>query len=109
MNNINKNANGIISTAVRLVCLAAVVVMLAISVQVYGASLLWLIVLALFILFYVQLPGLMVLRAAGLRPRYLSTTLALGLFSGWAFILLLYFLADWLRADFILYAVQSVR
>ena len=108
MNNINKNANGIISTAVRLVCLAAVVVMLAISVRVYGAPLSWLLILVLFILFYVQLPGLLVLRVTGLRPKYLSTTLALGLFSGWAFILVLYFLADWLRADFILYAVCPV-
>ena len=100
-------ANGI-QNAVKVLCIVAAAVMIVISIAVYGASAPGLLIMLLFTFFYVQLPGLMVLRAAGLRPRYLSTTLALGLFSGWAFILLLYFLADWLRADFILYAVCPV-
>lgn len=105
MAGISRNTGGIIGTAVRLICLAAVVIMLAISVHVYGASLSWLAVMALFILVYVQLPGLMVIRFAGLSPKHLSTKLALGLFSGWALALAVYFLADWLRSSVILYAV----
>jgi len=98
-------ANTVLSTAVRLLCLTAVVIMLYISVHVYGASVSGLAILAAFALVYVQLPGLLLLRAAGIRPKYLSTTLMLGFFSGWIIDLILYFIADWLRAEMILYAV----
>ena len=73
--------------------------------HVYGASLSGLAILAAFMLVYVQLPGLLLLRAADLKPAYLSTKLALGLFSGWIINLCLYFLADWFRAEILLYAV----
>ena len=108
MSSLNMKSNGIINTAVRLICLAAVFVMLFISVHSYGASLSGLIVMALFVLFYVQLPGQLVLRSAGLRPAHLSTTLALGLFSGWVLNIVVYFLADWLHTVIILYAVSPV-
>ena len=78
--------------------------MLYISVHVYGASLSGLAILAAFALVYVQLPGLLLLKAASLRPKYMSTTLALGFFSGWIIELCVYFLADWLRSEVLLYA-----
>lgn len=102
MSKTSVSANNVLSTAVRLLCLTAVVIMLFISVHVYGASIKGLAILAAFALVYVQLPGLLLLRAAGLRPKYLSATLMLGFFSGWIINLVLYFLADWLHTEILL-------
>ena len=104
MSKTSATANNVLSTAVRLLCLTAVIIMLYISVHVYGASLSGLAILAAFALVYVQLPGLLLLKAASLRPKYMSTTLALGFFSGWIIELCVYFLADWLRSEVLLYA-----
>ena len=108
MSKTSATANNVLSTAVRLLCLTAVIIMLYISVHVYGASLSGLAILAAFALVYVQLPGLLLLKAASLRPKYMSTTLALGFFSGWIIELCVYFLADWLRSEVLLYVLSSL-
>ena len=99
------STRNILSTAVRLICLTAVVIMLLISVTVYGASVPGLLLLALFILAYVQLPGLFILKKFNIEQDHLSTLIALGYFAGWAANLIVYFIADWLHSSIILYAV----
>ena len=108
MKNTGGTISRILSTAVRLLCLTAVVIMLYISVHVYGASLSGLAILAAFAFVYVQLPGLLLLKAADLKPKYISTAMALGFFSGWIIELCVYFLADWLRSETLLYAAGPV-
>lgn len=105
MSTVKNSSNKMLSTAVRLICLTAVVVMLAISVNVYGASFPGLCILAAFTVIYVQLPGLLVLRLTGIKQKYLSTQVAVGFFAGWAVNLIVYFIADWLHSTLILYAV----
>lgn len=84
-----------------LACIAALI-MLFIGVTVYGAPIGSLVILALFFVVYVQIPGLLIVRRMGLDKGHISTALALGIFAGWAYELAVYFLADFLRMDVIL-------
>ncbi len=95
-------------TGVRLACLAACLIMFIISLTVYHADLSGLAVFVLFILFYVQLPGQFLLRLAGIRPAHFSVLLCTGLFTGWAFITLQYFVTELIRTNLLLYAAGPV-
>ena len=99
-------AHNSIFNAVRILCVLLVAAMLIISVTVYGASFTGLLLMVLFVIIYIQLPGMLILKAAGLDKGHMSTTLAMGLFAGWCLDLLLYFLADIAHSNLILYAVS---
>ncbi len=81
---------------------AAVLAMGYISVSVYGAPLGSMAVMAAFFALYVQIPGLLIIRYAGLDRGHISTALALGMFAGWSFEIAVYFIADLLKADILL-------
>ena len=96
-------ANGI-QNAVKVLCIVAAAVMIVISIAVYGASAPGLLIMLLFTIFYVQLPGMLITRAAGLDGSHISTTLAIGLFAGWSMELIVYFIADLMHSNILLYA-----
>ena len=93
---------------VRLVCAALILAMFAASLFVYHADLSGLIIFAAFIVFYVQLPGQMILRLLGLRPDRFSSLLAIGFFTGWAFITLQYFITELLPTNLVLLAAGPI-
>ena len=87
---------------IRLACAALILLMAAISVGVYAAPAADLLVMILFFIFYIQLPGLFIVRWAGVDRGHVSTALAMGAFAGWAAELLLYFINDLTGTDLIL-------
>ena len=87
---------------IRLICAALILLMFAISIGVYAAPAVDLLVMVLFFIFYIQLPGLFIVRWAGMDRGHISTALAMGAFSGWAAELLLYFINDLTGMDLIL-------
>ena len=95
-------------TAVRAVCAAAVIAMILVALLVYHADLPGILLFFAFIIVYVQLPGQLLLRAAGFRPEHFSTLLSVGFFTGWAFITLQYFLTELIPTDLLLYAAGPV-
>lgn len=79
-------------------------VMTAIGVIVYGADVSALCLFALFMIVYVMIPGYAIIRFLKIDTPHLSTILALSLYSGWALCVMLYFLADMLRFNFLVAA-----
>lgn len=103
MNELSVKNNSIARSAAGLICLAAAAVICLISLTVYRASLPNMLIAAAFFIFYVQIPGLYLIRLAGFRNEHISTTLALGVFAGWAFDVLAYFINDLLPGNLALY------
>ncbi len=95
--------NRTMNNAVRLLCLAAVLAMIGIAAGVYRADMAGLLIFAAFIVFYVQLPGQLILKICGIRFDQAPGVLAAGFFTGWAFVTLQYFLTELVPVDLILY------
>lgn len=95
--------NRTLQTGIRLLCFALILVLIIIALAVYHADWQGLLIFAFFIVCYVQLPGQLFLRLAGFRMS-LSATLACGLFTGWAFVTLQYFITELLPTNLLLYA-----
>ena len=91
-------------TICRIACMAGIVLMAAAGVSVYGAPAGDLFIMLAFFVFYIQLPGLLIVRWAGLDKGHVSTALALGIFSGWSAAILLYFITDLLGTNVLLIA-----
>lgn len=98
----------LIMNAVKVLCVAAAVAMIAISITVYGASATGLLIMLLFTIIYIQLPGMLIAKAAGLDRTHMSTTLAAGLFAGWSMELIIYFIADMMHSNILLYVIGPV-
>ena len=97
-----------LQTAVRLLCLAACAAMILIALLVYRANAGGILIAVAFMVIYVQLPGLFLLRMAQFRPGHISTALAAGFFTGWTFITLQYFITELIHTNALLYALGPV-
>lgn len=84
-------------------CMLAVITMGLLGIIVYRASIRELLIMFIFALFYVQLPGLFLIHALSLNNERLSTTLMFGFFTGWAYEIVVYFISDILPTDLLLY------
>ena len=93
---------------IRILSALAAAAMLVVSVVVYKAPVPAVCVFIAYILFYVQLPGLLLIRLAGIRPQHASAELVIGLFTGWALNMLLYFITDCIETNVLLYACGPV-
>ena len=100
----NKTSRGL-QTAVKLLCLITVLAMVGIAAGVYRADMRGLLIFAAFIVFYVQLPGQLILRICGISFDHIPGILACGFFTGWAFVTLQYFVTELIPIDLILYGV----
>ena len=87
---------------VRIVCAIMLFAMASLGMLVYGAPPYELFIMFVFALFYVQLPGLLILRALMQESERISTTLILGFFTGWAYEIALYFISDLFPSDLLL-------
>lgn len=93
---------------IRALSAISVAAMLVVSAVVYKAPVAHICTFIIFILMYVQLPGLMLVRTARIKPRHISALLVIGLFTGWALEMLLYFITDKLGNNILLYSVGPV-
>lgn len=100
--------NPALGNLVKILCIAACVAMLLIAAVVYRADLVSLGIFALFIMFYVQFPGLFLIHLVGLRLTSISARLSTGFFSGWAFIILQYFLTELIGTNILLYVIGPI-
>ena len=105
MDNSFKLLTGEKGNIVRAFCLVAVILMVSISVFIYGAPIGQLAIMTAFFLFYIQLPGMYITKWAGLDKGHISTFLITGAFAGWALTIALYFIADVLRNSVILLVI----
>lgn len=90
--------------AVHIFTLIAALSLVMIGITVYGADPAGLCLFVVFFLCYVLIPGYALTRLVRIRTPHLSTTLSFSLFTGWAFIVLVYFLSDFLPTDILLAA-----
>ena len=102
------SANTKLQNIIRALCVTAVAAMWLTAVFVYGASVSASVLLAAFVIFYVQLPGLLLVSLSGYKGNHLSTDLALGLFSGWGLNVLVYFISDLIPGDFLFQLADSI-
>lgn len=91
--------------SIHIVAVVSVCIMTAIGIFVYGADVCSLSVFFAFLLFYVQLPGLFIIRSLKINFDHISTTLAVSFFAGWGAEIILYFISDLLTTDVLLYSV----
>ena len=97
-----------LNTPVKVICLVLIAAEIAAALAIYHADVMNLLIFAGFIIFYVQLPGQLIMKVLGFRPDHFSTVLAVGFFTGWAFITLQYFITDLIGTDLLLYGAGPV-
>ncbi|MDO4518129.1 MAG: hypothetical protein Q4B78_02860 [Bacillota bacterium] len=97
-----------LNTAIKLLCMAMAVGLLIIAKVVYEADMLSLAIYVGFAIFYVQLPGLFLLRLFRLNFNRLCTRLCAGFFTGWAAVVLQYFICEGIHSNLILYALGPI-
>lgn len=100
--NEESKSRGPVLNLVRLACLICILIMFWISFAVYKAPAKDLLTLFAFFIFYIQLPGLLIVNCLGFEKEYTATKLATGLFAGWAFTILIYFITDLLSNNILL-------
>ena len=105
MSNTSNHQNGILSNIVKILSALAVVAMLAVSIVVYKAHVQSVCIFIAYIIFYVQLPGLFIIRLAGIKPKHASAEIVIGLFTGWSLMMLLYFITDYIKTDILLLTI----
>lgn len=93
---------------IRALCVIAAVAMWLVAVIVYGASVRCSVILAAFVIFYVLLPGMLLVSLSGYKGNHISTDIALSLFSGWGLNVLVYFISDAVPGDLLIYAAGPV-
>lgn len=103
-----KTNKAIYGNLLRLTCAALIVVMLIISVAVYGAPAPQMAITLMFFVFYIQLPGMLIAAWAGTNKGHLSTYLAAGIFAGWGVNVLAFFICDAIGNDMLLFAAGPV-
>lgn len=86
-----------------IISILAAITMIAAGILIYKADIIELLKFFFFIIAYVQLPGLFILRTARIEMKHLSTKIALGLFVGWITEILLYFISDLISTDILLF------
>ena len=67
---------------IRFLCAAVLAAMLITAITVYGMSLPYTLIMAAFLIFYVQLPGLFMIDRMGIKCDHISTALTLSVFDG---------------------------
>lgn len=87
---------------IRFLCAAVLAAMLITAITVYGMSLPYTLIMAAFLIFYVQLPGLFMIDRMGIKCDHISTALTLSVFAGWSMEILVYFINDFIPSDIIL-------
>ncbi|MDD4199950.1 MAG: hypothetical protein PHS19_01025 [Eubacteriales bacterium] len=97
-----------LNNAVKIIMLAAMAAMLIICFAVYKADMVNFAVFVGFILFYVQLPGLLIIRMLRIRFNRPATTLCIGLFTGWGFVVGQYFITELIGTNILLYALGPI-
>ena len=102
------SGNSIVNNIVKILSVAVVIVAGCIGVAFFGADISLLLIMAAFMLFYVLLPGCLIIDAAGPKCDHMSTFLIRGFFTGFALNILLYFITDLIGNDLLLYAVCPV-
>lgn len=100
--------NRTLNNVLRILSAVSIVGMFAVSVLVYKASILSVSCFIAFILFYVQIPGLYLIRLAGVKPQHISVHLVIALLTGWSMTMLLYFITDAIGTNILLYACGPV-
>lgn len=101
-----KNAS--VNMIIKIASLIAMIAMGIISIICFKADVVSLCVFLGFILFYVLLPGLLVIKGIAIELKHKSTELVLSFFIGWALIVLEYFITEIISTNIILYAVGPV-
>lgn len=98
-----RSLSGRLGRPVRLLVMLALVGMLLISIIVYKAPAGAFVHFALYAVFYLQLPGLALLRILKVRLRYSSSHVLVGFWAGWALIIGQYFLCDFIGNSLLLF------
>ena len=97
-----------VSTAVRIISMIAIAAMTLISLTVYHASIPKLLIFAAFAVFYMQLPGLLIMKLLKISSGHISGDLLISFFTGWALVIVQYFLCDLIPGRLILYVLGPV-
>ena len=90
---------------IKSLCILTVFIAEYIGISHYYVNARLLLLLAVFVIFYVFLPGVFIVKLLGLHGEHLSTTLARGFFTGFALNVLLYFLSALIGSNLIHYLV----
>ena len=97
-----------IQNAIRLICVIAIAAMFTVSFAVYKTPVKSLLILIVYFVFYVQIPGMLISYILGLDRGHISTRLIFGAMLGWILIVGEYFATDAIENRGLLYACGPV-
>ena len=101
-------AKSAISNILKIISAASIVVLCYIGVTYFGTDISLLLIMIAFMLFYVLLPGCLIIDASKLRSEHISTYLIRGFFAGFIFNILIYFITDLIGTDILMYSAGPV-
>ncbi|HHW94870.1 MAG TPA: hypothetical protein GX736_02935 [Mogibacterium sp.] len=85
-----------------------ILAMILISIAVYRVNVAALALFFLFIAFYVQIPGLLIVKTGSIKSGHESSQLLISFFAGWILIIAEYFMSELINSDFLLYFIGPV-
>ena len=100
--------SGVLSNAVRIISAIAMLALVLISIFVYHVNVFSLLIFFAFILCYVLLPGLFLIKAFGFSSGQLSADLLISFFLGWGLVLAEYFLTWHIHTRLLLYGLGPI-
>ena len=100
--------NDLFASIIKIICTIAAAAMVLVSVIVYHTSAAGLLIFLLYVLFYVLLPGFLILSAAKVRLQHMSVTALLSFFTGWALVIAEYFVTDLIGTKILMYLLGPV-
>lgn len=92
----------------RIICTVAVIAMVLVAICIYHASVTGLAIFVAYMLFYIQLPGALLLQPMKLDRQPLSTKLLISLLIGWFLIVAEYFVSDLIGSKILLYCLGPI-
>ena len=101
-------SSDLFASIIKILCTIAAAAMVLVSVIVYHTSAAGLLIFLLYLLFYVLLPGFLILSAASVRLQHMSVTALLSFFTGWALVIAEYFVTDLIGTKILMYLLGPV-
>jgi len=97
-----------VSAAIKILMVILAIALVCISVIVFKTDISNLAIAFAFFVFYVQLPGILIIKGLRLNVEHISTLLAVGFFMGYGFVILQYYVCELLSNDILLYCLGPI-
>ena len=84
------------------------IILTVISIAVFNTDIKGLAIALVFVVLYIQLPGMLITKVLKLKIEHISTALAVGFFIGYAFVISQYYASELINSNILLYTIGPI-